>query len=210
MYLTRTMMILNFISCWIVWKLPMQMVKVRWMRINGKQQVSHFPLFYLFSTPDPVLLLVLGDGEGGVRHGVFVLGYHSSAFFAVYPHQSSSPALPSRDPVVAPRSWSSLASMSLPPAPPCTVHVIALGSGWFSVSEPPSFIHDSYAWTYGEYEIRCLPFFLLPLSIRSFSVFHFFLCHILLHPHPNITPCPLFDLLIPPHIAYNDTLFFSN
>ena len=78
------------------------------------------PLFYLSFLPDPGLVLVLGDGEGGVRHGVFVLGYHSSAFFAVYPHQSSSPALPSRDPVVAPRSWSSFVSMLLPPSP--TMH----------------------------------------------------------------------------------------
>ena len=81
---------------------------------------SLFPFFYLFSTPDPVLLLVLGDGEGGVRHGVFVLGYHSYAFFAVHPHLSSSPALPSRDPVVAHRSWSSFVSMLLPPSP--TMH----------------------------------------------------------------------------------------
>ena len=100
---------------------------------------SLFPFSPLFSTrPCPGFGFGRWGGGGGVRHGVFVLGYHSSAFFAVYPHQSSSPALPSRDPVVAPRSWSSFASMLLPPAPPCTVHVIVRRSGWFFELEFPS------------------------------------------------------------------------
>ena len=61
----------------------------------------------------------------GMGRGVFGMVYLywviiPLPFFAVYPHQSSSPALPSRDPVVAPRSWSSFASMLLPPSP--TMH----------------------------------------------------------------------------------------
>ena len=100
-----------------------------------------------------------------------------------------------------------------PPAPPCTVHVIARRSRWFSVSEFPLFMTRMLGRT-GNTKSGVCRFFTLP-SVRSLYAFifclpFFSLCHILLHPHPNITPCPLFDFLIPPHIAYNDTYFFFN